>query len=60
MCGCHIRTKSHSGLGEGTRAAVPEAKQTLGTDELSSYIPMAAMWGKDQADARDSRWQTQD
>lgn len=45
---------------EVTRAAVPGVKQMLGTCELSSYVPMAAMWGKDQADARESRWQIQD
>lgn len=39
---------------------MPEGKQTSGTYELSSYIPVAATWGKDQADARDSRWQSQD
>lgn len=42
------------------RGALPGVKQILGTRMLSSYVPVAAMWGRDQADARDSRWQIQD
>lgn len=42
------------------RDTSPGVKQILGTWLLSSYVPVAAMWGRDQTDARDSRWQIQD
>lgn len=42
--------------GHGT--LLPGVEQTLRMWELVLIYPMAATWGRDQADARDSRWQT--